>query len=145
MRWGGQGTTVVHGHAGCFKLNGKVERLFRTLKIWQRISLLAFNTRSIQRKLTTYRIWYNRRRPHGCLGVLTPDEKASSCKAPEVQAIRAAEEVEPVFKIARETSMAIRGCRSCGFEWNSAAVQHESANNPLAHYSTPVDLWVVRG
>jgi len=40
--------------------------------------------------------------PHGCLGVLTPDERASSCKAPEVQAIRAVEEVEPVFKIARE-------------------------------------------
>ena len=78
------------------------ERLFRTLKIWQRLSLLALNTRSIQRKLATYKVWYNRHRPHGSLGVLTPDEKASSCKAPQVQAIRAVEEVEPVFKIARD-------------------------------------------
>ena len=97
-----QGTTLVQGHVGCFKLNAKVERLFRTLKIWQRVSLLALNTRSIQKKLTSYRLWYNRHRPHGALGVLTPDEKAADCKPPETTAIRAVGEVEPLFRIRRE-------------------------------------------
>ena len=55
-------------------LNGKIERVFRTLKLWQRLVLLAMSTTSIQRRLDNFAAWYNECRPHCTLGFRTPEE-----------------------------------------------------------------------
>ena len=72
------------------------------MKLWQRVALLALNLRSIQKKLTTYRTWYNRHRTHMALGLLTPDEAAAGCELAEPVAVRAAGEIEPSIQIERQ-------------------------------------------
>jgi len=97
-----RGVTHIRGQAYTSRLNMKVERIFRTMKLWQRLTLLAMNLRSIQKKLTMFRTWYNRHRTHMALGLLTPDEAAAGCQLAEPVAVRAAGEIEPWIKVARE-------------------------------------------
>jgi hypothetical protein len=40
-------------------MNGKVERFFRTLKMWLLATLKPRNLRALQRRLDNYRDWYN--------------------------------------------------------------------------------------
>lgn len=54
--------------------NGKIERLFRTFRIWWRFVLTGLSVSGMQRKLDDYRHWYNHHRPHSALDGLTPDE-----------------------------------------------------------------------
>ena len=81
--------------------NGKVERLFRTLRQWYRLSVLPRSLRSFQRRLDRFRAWYNTARPHQSLGVLTPEEAWSGAALPEPIPFRAADpqavatEIEP--------------------------------------------------
>jgi len=53
------GVTHVRGRVKSCQFNGKVERLFRTFKMWARVVLLGLNPRTIQRRLDRYRDWYN--------------------------------------------------------------------------------------
>ena len=55
-------------------LNGRMERFFRTLKLWQRLTLLALCVVNIQRRLDSFAAWYNTARPHSALGGRTPEE-----------------------------------------------------------------------
>ena len=96
------GVKFVQGRVGSWLINLKVERLFRTLKLWQRLSLMVLSNRSIQRRLDRYSVWYNRYRPHASLGLLTPDEAVARRRAPEAIPIRWCGDVEPSFEVARE-------------------------------------------
>ena len=93
---------LIQGRVGSWHINLKVERLFRTLKLWQRLSLMVLSTRSIQRRLDRYRVWYNRYRPHASLGILTPDEAVTGRRVPEAVPIRWCGDVEPSFEVVRE-------------------------------------------
>ena len=55
-------------------LDGKIERFFRTFKLWQRLTLMAATADGIQRRLDVFASWYNTARPHSALGALTPEE-----------------------------------------------------------------------
>ena len=96
------GVKLVQGRVGSWRINTKVERVFRTLKLWQRLSLLALSTRSIQRQLNMYRYWYNRHRPHASLGILTPNEAVAGHCLPEAIPIHWRGCVDPSFKVTRE-------------------------------------------
>lgn len=76
--------------------------MFRTLKLWQRLSLMALSTRSIQRQVNMYRVWYNRHRPHASLGILTPNEAVAGHYLPKAIPIRWRGCVEPSFKVTRK-------------------------------------------
>ena len=72
-------------------LNGKLERAFRTFKLWWRVILPACTCRGLQRRLDAYEHWYNQHRPHSALGVLTPQEVWEGRTAPPPVPIRAAD------------------------------------------------------
>ena len=56
----------------CF--NGKVERFFKTLHLWQRPALWPTTSRGLQQRLNQYQACYNTVRPHQALNGSTPDE-----------------------------------------------------------------------
>ena len=99
-------TRVVRCRVHCFKLNGKVERLFRTFKAWARMKLFAWFedrkrvARRMQAKLHVFRDWYNTVRPNQAVGGLTPEEAWRSAALPEPRPVRAHDE-QPVFEIKR--------------------------------------------
>ena len=93
---------MVRGRVGSWRINAKVERVFRTLKLWQRLSLWMLNSRGVQRKLHAYRTWYNHHRPHGALGVRTPEEAGRGTDPPTPIAFRHGGETEPVINLSRE-------------------------------------------
>ena len=77
------GITQIKSRVRSPMFNGKVERLFKTIRLWQRFSLLPLTTTGIQRRLDRFRAWHNTLRPHQALGVLTPDEAWTSSDIPE--------------------------------------------------------------
>ena len=62
--------------------NGKIERFFRTLRIWQRSVWLLPKHQNLQKRLVSFQLWYNQYRYHQSLDGLTPDE-AWDCFEPE--------------------------------------------------------------
>ena len=62
------GITVVKGKVRQPSFNGKVERPFRTLRLWLRVAVLPVGIAAQQRRLDRYRTWYNEHRPHAALG-----------------------------------------------------------------------------
>ena len=82
------GTKLVKGRVRQPSFNGKVERLFKTLRIWLRLALLPTTTAGIQGHLDAFRGWYNQHRPHSVHGCLTPDEAWRGETLPEPMPIR---------------------------------------------------------
>ncbi len=95
------GIKLIQGRVGYWQINTKVERIFRTLKLRQRLSLMVLSTRLIQRQLNLYRAWYNRHRPYTSLGILTPNEVVAGHSMPEAIPIRWRDNVIPSFKVTR--------------------------------------------
>lgn len=93
---------VAKGRVGNPRMNGKIERVFKTLKLWQRLILLPLNPRAVQRKLDSYQTWYNRHRTHSACGIQTPWEVMAGLDPPKPIPIRAVGDVEPSFKLRRE-------------------------------------------
>ena len=52
-----QGTALVKGKLYSCQFNGKVERFFRSFKLWQRLALVVWSQHKIQEHLDTYRGW----------------------------------------------------------------------------------------
>jgi len=94
--------THVRGRVKSCQFNGKVERLFRTFKLWARIVLLGLNPRTIQRRLDCYREWYNTVRPHAALGARTPDEAWNGVELPAPIPLYARDPVEPIIEVERQ-------------------------------------------
>jgi hypothetical protein len=83
------GIEVVKGAKDRSKqFNGKVERFFRTFKLWQRLTLFARKKDWIQRKLDIFRVWYNTQRPMWLHGGRTPEEVWSGISLPESKPMR---------------------------------------------------------
>ena len=91
----------IRGRIRSFGMNGKIERLFRTFKLWQRVSLIMLGDRARQRQLEGFRVWYNCHRPHSRLGGRTPREMWSGVKVKEPRLVLARGEVEPRIRIKR--------------------------------------------
>lgn len=95
-----RGTYLINGKAYSPEFNGKIERWFRTLKIWQRISLPFLSLGKVQAQLETHRDWYNGVRPHQSLGGRTPDEVWNNIFRPPPQPILARDLVKPAVAIS---------------------------------------------
>lgn len=68
---------IVHFHTypRCPKMNSEIERFNRTLSdafIKQNRMLLAYDTTAFNEKLMEWLLWYNTRRPHWSLGLVSP-------------------------------------------------------------------------
>ena len=101
-----RGITVVKGKVRQPSFNGKVERLFRTLRLWLRIAVLPVGVASLlQRRLDRYRTWYNEDRPLAALASRTPEEAWQGVDLPDPIPIRATDSDEIAVQAQR------RSCR----------------------------------
>jgi transposase InsO family protein len=82
-------------------LNGKLERAFRTFRIWWRLVLTGLTLRSIQRRVDDFEAWFNEHRPHGALGGLTPEEAWDGHVLPKPVSIRGRDQLQPRIEIRR--------------------------------------------
>ena len=66
--------TVVKGKVRQPSFNGKIERLFKTLRIWIRRALLPISMPALQLRFDQFQVWYNEHRSHAALDGRTPNE-----------------------------------------------------------------------
>jgi transposase InsO family protein len=78
-----RGVALVKGRKRSCHFNGKVERFFKTLRVWQRLTLFAWKLDWIQRRLDVFRDWYNGQRAMWIHMGRTPDEVYRSTSRPE--------------------------------------------------------------
>ena len=97
------GINVVRGPAHHPEFNGKVERLFRTMKLWQRVAcaLCIPKHASIQPYLDRFRDWYNLQRVHQGIHGRTPEEAWIDAKRPDPIRYFARADLKPVFIVRR--------------------------------------------
>jgi len=96
------GITVVKGKVRQPSFNGKVERLFRTLRIWLRVAVLPIRARQFQQQIDDYMAWYNEQRPHASLGGRTPDEAWNGIELPEPIPMRAVDPDSIAVQVHRQ-------------------------------------------
>jgi transposase InsO family protein len=82
------GIKHVRGQVRTPSFNGKVERFFKTLRLWQQPALWPTTSRGIQQRLDRYQAWYNTARPHQALNGSTPEEAWHSVQPAEPIPIR---------------------------------------------------------
>jgi len=80
-------------------LNGKIERAFRTLRIWWRLVLTGLTQRGIQRRLDEFGAWFNEHRPHSALHGLMPQEAWEGRILPEPVPIHARDQLRPQIEV----------------------------------------------
>ena len=97
------GITVVRGKVRQPSFNGKAERVFRTLRLWLRVTVLPIGVSAIQHRLDRYRTWYNEHRPHAALDGRTPEEAWKSIELPEAIPIRATDADEIDVAVQRQS------------------------------------------
>ncbi|MGD0089677.1 MAG: DDE-type integrase/transposase/recombinase [Planctomycetota bacterium] len=95
------GSAHVRGKVRSYRFNGKAERLFRTLKLWQRVAMFFLSASAIQQRLDSFRGWYNAARCHQALKSHTPDEAWSSAARAEPARFHARDRVQPAFRLRR--------------------------------------------
>jgi putative transposase len=91
----------VRGRVRSPFLNGKLERVFRTFRIWWRMVLVAVCGRAMQRRLDSYRFWYNAHRPHSALGGRTPEEAWMGQRLAEAIPLRALDAAKAWIEVRR--------------------------------------------
>jgi putative transposase len=91
----------VRGKVRSFRFNGKVERLFKTMKLWQRVAMLFLGADAIQQRLDSFRHWYNGGRCHQSLNGRTPDEAWSGVVRVEPTRFAARYRNQPAFCVRR--------------------------------------------
>jgi hypothetical protein len=82
-------------------MNGKIERWFRTLKLWLLSIQMMSNLRSMQKYLDNYQRWYNQIRSHASLGGRTPDEVWNDIELPEPISIRQVDPIDVTASVKR--------------------------------------------
>ncbi|MHB1767677.1 MAG: transposase [Phycisphaerae bacterium] len=82
-------------------LNGRMERFFRSLKLWQRLTLMVATAGGIQSRLDSFAAWYNTCRPHSALGFRTPEEAYGGKTLPNPIAYRTRDGPTVEIQVAR--------------------------------------------
>ena len=95
------GIIAVQARVRAPYLNGKLERAFRTFRVWWRLVLTGLRQRGIQRRLDAFEDWFNKHRPHSALHGLTPREAREGRCLPKPVAIRARDQLQPQIEIRR--------------------------------------------
>lgn len=91
----------VKGRVRAPYLSGKVERSFRTLRLWWRSIHCGLNRKHVQRQLNNYAQWYNEHRPHGALNGLTAKEAWEGFELPQPIPVRQRDVVKPRIELRR--------------------------------------------
>lgn len=95
-------TTLVKGRVYSPEFNGKAERWFRALKLWQRIGILFCSAGRVQQRLDAHRDWYNSVRCHQGLEGRTPDEVWDGSTRPPPQPILDRDPLKPAIELRIE-------------------------------------------
>jgi transposase InsO family protein len=82
-------------------LNGKLERAFRTFRVWWRLVLTGLTQRGIQRRLDHFGAWFNEHRVHSALGCRTPQEAWQGHVLSTPAPIRARDQRQPQIEVRR--------------------------------------------
>jgi transposase InsO family protein len=82
-------------------LNGKIERAFRTFRVWWRLVLTGLKERGIQRRLDEFGAWFNELRPHSALHGRTPQEAWDGRSLAKPIHIRARDQLQPQIDVSR--------------------------------------------
>lgn len=94
-----QGTALVRGRVHSAQFNGKIERWFKTLKRWQRMSLFTGKLSRVQRHLDDFKDWYNGCRCHQALNRLTPMEAWHGLARANPRPILARDPLKPTVRV----------------------------------------------
>ena len=95
------GVKHVRGRVRCPAMAGKIERFFKTLKLWLRAIQKLSNLRAMQRQFENYRRWYNEARCHSALGGRTPEEVWDGVALPKAIPIRQADPIHVTASVKR--------------------------------------------
>jgi transposase InsO family protein len=82
-------------------LNGKIERAFRTFRVWWRLVFTGLTQRGIQRRPDGLAAWFNEHRPHSALHGRTPQEAWEGRVLSEPVPIRARDQLQPQIEVRR--------------------------------------------
>ena len=97
------GVILIKGCVRTATMNGKVERFFKSLRLWQRVKLLFASERSIQKKLNVYKQWFNTARPMYVLGMRTPEEMWNDVNLDEPVLIAEVDPIKPAISVTKES------------------------------------------
>ncbi len=97
------GIKHVKSKVRSWKINAKIERFFRTMKIWMRTTWIAPTQPRLQRRLEQYRAWYNQQRVHGAHCAHTPEEKIDG-REPSPVLYTASGGIEPQILVTRQSA-----------------------------------------
>ena len=93
---------VVRGRRGDPRFNGKLERLFRTFKLFQRLAFFPFKIEQVQARLDSFRVWYNEHRTHSALGGRRPEQVWKGEKPVERRKVLVRDFAKPQIKVSRQ-------------------------------------------
>lgn len=65
----------VRCKVGCRQLNAKIERYFKTMKLWMHSAWLVPTQPRMQKRMEQYKAWYNEHRVHGAHEEHRPTER----------------------------------------------------------------------
>ncbi|MFH1021759.1 MAG: DDE-type integrase/transposase/recombinase [Planctomycetota bacterium] len=82
-------------------MNGKIERFFRSFRIWSRLLLFPRTMKGIQNRLDVYRDWYNTKRGLWLHGGRTPEDVWQGKEFAPPVAIREREPMKPAITVKR--------------------------------------------
>lgn len=94
-----QGSTLVKGRVHSAKFNGKIERWFKTLKLWQHMRLFTGTILRAQRRLDDFKDWYNGNHCHQALSGLTPMEAWHGLARSQPCPILARDPLKPAVRV----------------------------------------------
>ncbi len=95
------GIIAVQGRVRAPYLNGKLERAFRTFRIWWRLVLTGLTQRGIQRRLDQFGAWFNEHRAHSALYGRTPQEAWEGRVLPEPIPLRTRDQLQLQIEVRR--------------------------------------------
>lgn len=97
----GKRICLVKGKVRSCKFNGKVERFFRTFKLWSRAAGMLWHPLRIQSHLERFQRYYNLHRTHQALHGRTPESVWADQPGLRTEAFLARDSKQPVFRAQR--------------------------------------------
>lgn len=98
-----EGIKHVKSKVRCWQTNAKIERFFKTMKIWMRSAWLVPTQPRMQKRVEQYKLWYNEHRVHGAHEAHTPTEGMSGIE-PEPILYTARGERVPEITVSRHNT-----------------------------------------
>ena len=98
-----EGIEHVKSKVRCWQMNAKVERFFRTMKLWMRTTWMVPTQPRMQKRLEQYKAWYNQHRVHGAHHAHTPEDKSEG-REPKPILYTARGGIQPEVVVTRQSA-----------------------------------------